>query len=73
MSVELQQRITERVEIFYSRFLSPQVIFFYYLQVFEETVEVCKQPLVKTCNNETVGEEVCSTHYETNCETRLER
>jgi hypothetical protein len=41
--------------------------------VFEETVEVCKQPLVKTCNNETVGEEVCSTHYETNCETRLER
>lgn len=38
--------------------------------VFEETVEVCKQPLVKTCSNGTVGEEVCTTQYETNCETR---
>ena len=40
------------------------------VQVFEETVEVCKQPLVKTCSNGTVGEEVCTTQYETNCETR---
>ncbi len=73
MSVELQQCSTERVGNFCCRFISPKVMFFNFLQVFEETVEVCKQPLVKTCNNETVGEEVCSTHYETNCETRLER
>jgi hypothetical protein len=40
-------------------------------QVFEETVEVCNEPLVKNCANGTLGEEVCTTHYETNCETRF--
>lgn len=41
--------------------------------MFEETVEICNEPLQKVCNNETVGqgEEICKTHYETNCETRF--
>jgi len=41
--------------------------------MFEETVEICNEPLKKVCNNETEGkgEEVCKTHYETNCETRF--
>ena len=40
--------------------------------MFEETVELCNEPLQKVCNNDTVGqgEEICKTHYETNCETR---
>ena len=40
--------------------------------MFEEDVEICNEPLKKVCNNETVGqgETVCSTHYETVCETR---
>ena len=42
------------------------------LQMFEEDVEVCNEPLTKICNNDTVGqgETVCNTHYETVCETR---
>jgi len=41
--------------------------------MFEETVELCNEPLKKVCNNETEGkgEEICKTHYETNCETRF--
>eukprot|EP00090_Calanus_glacialis_P026734 TRINITY_DN4202_c0_g1_i3.p1 TRINITY_DN4202_c0_g1~~TRINITY_DN4202_c0_g1_i3.p1 ORF type:complete len:782 (-),score=199.72 TRINITY_DN4202_c0_g1_i3:517-2862(-) len=41
--------------------------------MFEETVEICNEPLRKVCNNETEGkgEEICKTHYETNCETRF--
>merc|ERR1719220_2363385 len=41
--------------------------------MFEETVELCNEPLQKVCNNDTVGqgEEICKTHYETNCETRF--
>jgi len=41
--------------------------------MFEETVEICNEPLKKVCNNETEGkgEEICKTHYETNCETRF--
>jgi len=41
--------------------------------MFEETVEICNEPLKKVCNNDTAGkgEEVCKTHYETNCETRF--
>merc|ERR1719317_1749662 len=41
--------------------------------MFEETVEICNEPLQKVCNNDTVGqgEEICKTHYETNCETRF--
>ena len=40
--------------------------------MFEEDVEICNEPLKKVCNNETAGqgETVCSTHYETVCETR---
>jgi len=41
--------------------------------MFEETVEICNEPLRKVCNNQTEGkgEEICKTHYETNCETRF--
>jgi len=41
--------------------------------MFEETVEICNEPLKKVCNNETEGKgaEICKTHYETNCETRF--
>merc|ERR1719242_411221 len=40
--------------------------------MFEEDVEICNEPLTKTCNNNTIGqgEIVCNTHYETICETR---
>merc|ERR1719242_2572940 len=40
--------------------------------MFEEDVEICNEPLTKTCNNNTIGqgETVCNTHYETICETR---
>jgi hypothetical protein len=38
--------------------------------VSEEVVNVCKQPMVKACENGTVGEPICSTHYETVCETK---
>ncbi len=31
---------------------------------------MCKQPMVKACENGTVGEPICSTHYETVCETK---
>ena len=41
--------------------------------MFEEEVEICNEPLTKVCNNETIGkgEDICKTHYETNCETRF--
>ena len=35
-----------------------------------ETVRVCREPLQKVCNNNTVGEVVCRTYYETECHTR---
>lgn len=38
--------------------------------MFEETIKICNEPLRKICGNDTVGEEICKTHYETNCETR---
>jgi hypothetical protein len=38
--------------------------------MFEETIKICNQPITKVCNDDTVGEEICKTHYETNCETR---
>ena len=40
------------------------------LQPFNETVNVCHTPVVRQCGDEPVGPEICSTHYETNCETR---
>merc|ERR1719346_975758 len=36
---------------------------------FNETVRVCHNPLVRTCNNDTEGEPICNTYYETVCET----
>jgi len=36
---------------------------------FNETVRVCHNPLVRTCNNDTQGPDICNTYYETNCET----
>ena len=40
------------------------------MQPFNETVNVCHTPVVRQCGDEPVGPEICSTHYETNCETR---
>ena len=40
------------------------------LQPFNETVNVCHTPVVRQCGDSPVGPEICSTHYETNCETR---
>jgi hypothetical protein len=40
------------------------------MQMVEEKVEVCSEPLVKKCSDTTVGETVCENHYETVCETR---
>jgi len=41
--------------------------------MFTEDVELCNEPLQKVCSEDTIGlgEEVCKTHYETNCETRF--
>jgi len=36
---------------------------------FNETVRICHNPLVRTCNDSIVGPEICNTHYETSCET----
>ena len=44
--------------------------FFFLFQPFNETVNVCHTPVVRKCGNEPVGPEICSTHYETNCETK---
>ena len=42
-----------------------------YLQIaFNETVEICRQPLVKDCSIE--GPEVCRTEYESECWTKQE-
>ena len=43
------------------------------LEVFDENVRICDEGLRKVCDNTTIGqgEEVCRTHYETTCETRL--
>ena len=44
------------------------------LQMFEEKVRICDEGLKKVCDEGTVGrgEEICKTHYETTCETRLD-
>jgi hypothetical protein len=39
--------------------------------MFTEEIKICSEPLEKFCSNTTVGEEVCRTHYQTSCETRL--
>jgi len=39
--------------------------------MFTEEIQICSEPLEKFCSNTTVGEEVCRTHYQTSCETRL--
>ena len=39
-------------------------------QPFNETVNICHTPVVRKCGNESFGPDICSTHYETNCETR---
>jgi len=39
--------------------------------MFTEGIKICSEPLEKFCSNTTVGEEVCRTHYQTSCETRL--
>ena len=56
-------------KIFLENYLN---IFCCVVQMFEEDVEICNEPLTKICNNDTVGqgETVCNTHYETVCETR---
>ena len=38
--------------------------YFSAVQMFEEEVEVCNEPLTKVCNNETIGkgEDICKTH-----------
>lgn len=36
---------------------------------FNETVRICHNPLVRTCNDDIEGPEICNTHYETSCET----
>lgn len=36
---------------------------------FNETVRICHNPLVRTCNDDIEGPEICNTHYETACET----
>ncbi len=33
-------------------------------------MNVCHTPVVRQCGDSPVGPEICSTHYETNCETR---
>ena len=45
------------------------------LQMFEEKVRICDEGLKKVCDEGTVGrgEEICKTHYETTCETRLDK
>ena len=45
------------------------------LQMFEEKVRICDEGLKKVCDERTVGrgEEICKTHYETTCETRLDK
>lgn len=37
---------------------------------FNETVNVCHTPVVRSCGAEAVGPDICNTHYETNCETK---
>ena len=49
--------------------ITPDDLFFSRFQPFNETVRVCHNPLVRTCNNDTQGPDICNTYYETNCET----
>merc|ERR1712226_510623 len=37
---------------------------------FNESVNICHTPIVRKCGDEPVGPDICSTHYETNCETK---
>jgi hypothetical protein len=39
-------------------------------QPFNETVSICNTPIERSCGTEAVGPDICSTQYETNCETR---
>lgn len=41
-----------------------------FLQPFNESVNICHTPIVRKCGDEPVGPDICSTHYETNCETK---
>ena len=41
-----------------------------FLQPFNESVNICHTPIVRKCGEDAVGPDICSTHYETNCETK---
>ena len=41
-----------------------------FLQPFNESVNICHTPIVRKCGDDPVGPDICSTHYETNCETK---
>jgi len=40
----------------------------YGIDAINQTVKICKKPLVKDC--QTIGEEICSTHYQSECWTQ---
>ena len=33
-------------------------------------MSICNTPIERSCGSEAVGPDICSTQYETNCETR---
>ena len=59
------QNVIERTDIMWY-----ELSLFSFLQPFNESVNICHTPIVRKCGDDPVGPDICSTHYETNCETK---